>query len=270
MDNKNNKLLLSLTIFLGVLVIILGGYITYDKIIKQEEINNQNNENLNNENTLDNINSGTILKLDNNKDWVYDASYNLPTNKESYYGYLDHTKLISASDLIVPYININSNDAKNVNQEIYKLYEELINKFNENLKEEVWFTLVEYKTYLNSNILSVVITTELAGTSVPVYEYYTYNFNLNNGKLLSYKELYKNLGYNDEDIENKVKQSIIKILKEKSFEDENSKNNSINNYKDSLKDNSIRYFLNEDKKINITVNLSIPVQSSGSEIIVLE
>ena len=113
------------------------------------------------------------------------ATLDLPTNKESYYGFSDHSKLISASDLVVPYINIDSNDAKKANKEIYELYENLIKKFNENLKDEIWFTLVEYKTYTNDNIISVVITTESSGTGPTIYDYYTYNFNLNNGKILN-------------------------------------------------------------------------------------
>ena len=254
MDNKNNKLLLSLTIFLGVLVIILGGYITYDKIIKQEEINNQNNKTPSN-----NITSDTISKLNNNKNWVYDANYYLQTNEESYYGTATQDKLISASDLIVPYINIDSDAAKTANQEIYKLYEDLIDEFNDNLKNKIAYKIVEYKTYLNSNILSVVITTEQAGTSIPIYEYYTYNFNLNNGKLLSYKEIYDNIGFEDNNINSNVEKAINNKMKKEysnipDFDIYNNK--SINNYKTSV--NTIKYFVNDNNKLNIIVTLEIP------------
>lgn len=264
MENKNNKILLILTIILGTLVIILGGYVTYDKIIKKEEINDNNN-------STNSISNNIILKLDNNKNWVYDANYNLPTDEESYYGTIMHDKLIKASDLIVPYINIDSEDAKKTNNEIYKLYEDLINEFNSNLKDKIAYKIVTYKTYLNSNILSIVITTERAGTSIPVYDYYTYNFNLNNGKLLSYEELYKNLGYTDDFIENKISQSIDKTLKEEySFEEEIHKNNTINKYKESFKNNTINFYINDDKKLNIIVELDIPVQGPNYKTITLE
>ena len=171
-NKKNNKGVISLLIVIIIILLVLcvlfaRGTISFNS---NETIDNDINENVNDNNNNDN--NDNILKLDSSKEWVYDADYNLPTNKESYYGYSDHTKLISASDLVLPYINIDSADAKKVNQEIYKLYEDLITKFNENLKEEIWFTLVEYETYTNNNIISVVITTESAGTALwPVPSY---------------------------------------------------------------------------------------------------
>ena len=68
------------------------------------------------------------------KDWVYDADYELPTDVDSFYGYSDQSKLIQVSDLVVPYINIDSEDAKAANDEIYGIYENLIKEFNEDAK----------------------------------------------------------------------------------------------------------------------------------------
>lgn len=255
-NQKNNKgvivLLIIIIIILAALCVLFAtGTINF----KDNEVDNNTNQNV-----TDNE-ENNISKLDSSKEWIHDANYNLPTNKESYYGYSDHTKLISASDLVVPYINIDSNDAKKVNQEIYKLYEDLINKFNENLKEEIWFTLVEYKTYTTNNIISVVITTESAGTDVPIYNYYTYNFNLENGKLLSYNELYKMVGLNEDNITDKATQAVTNSLKKEysngdDFDTYNNK--SINNYKTSVNNNAIKFFIDENKKLNIVVMLEIP------------
>ena len=175
---KNNKKIIILitvasVILLAVGILIPTGIISFNS---NKEKDNYINGNSNNNNGHSNNNGNSISKLDNSKEWVYDANYKLPTNKESYYGYVDHTKLISVSDLVVPYININSNDAARVNQEIYKLYVDLIDEFNKNLKEEVFFTLVNYKTYINDNIISIIITTESAGADISDYDYYTYNF----------------------------------------------------------------------------------------------
>ena len=211
-NQKNNKGVIALLI---VIIVILSAlcvlFATGTISLKSNNVDN----NETNQNVIDDNNENNISKLDSSKEWVYDANYNLPTNKESYYGYSDHTKLISASDLVVPYINIDSDDAKKVNQEIYKLYEDLINKFNENLKVEIWFTLVEYKTYANNNIISVVITTESAGTDVPMYNYYTYSFNLETGKLLLYKEAYKFVELNEDNITDKATQAVTNSLKKK-------------------------------------------------------
>ena len=258
-NQKNYKGVISLLI---VIIIILSAlcvlFATGTISFKSNDVaNNETNENINDDNNVEN----NISKLDSSKEWVYDANYNLPTNKESYYGYSDHTKLISASDLVVPYINIDSDDAKKVNQEIYKLYEDLINKFNENLKEEINFTLVEYKTYTNDNIISIVITTEFAGTDVPMHNYYTYSFNLENGKLLSYNDAYKNVGLNEGNITDKATQAVTNALREKhsngdDFDTYNNK--SINNYKASISNNTIKFFIDRNKKLNIIVTLEIP------------
>ena len=254
MDKKNNSGLIVLVIVLFLLVLGLGGYIIYDKVLSNKTLEG-NNTNSNNQDS-----STVTLKADSAKDWVYDADYNLPTNKESYYGFSDHSRLVKASDLIVPYININSSDATKANQEIYKLYEQLINKFNENLKEEIWFTTVKYSTYVNNNIISVLITTETAGTDVPLYEYYTYNFNLENGKLLSYSEAYEKLGYNQNSIKDKAINAITNAMKEKYNESDfnNYNNKSIDNYTTSVSDEKIKYYIDNNNKLNIIVTLVIP------------
>ena len=257
-NQKNNKgvitLLIVIIVILSALCVLFAtGTISFNS--------NKVNDNDVNENINDNNNANSISKLDSNKEWVYDANYNLPTNKDSYYGHSDHSKLIKASDLVVPYINIDSEDAKKTNQEIYKLYEDLINKFNENLKEEIWFTLVEYKTYSNNNIISVVITTESAGTYLPMYNYYTYSFNLETGKLLSYNDAYKIAGLNESNITDKATQVVTNTLRQKysngdDFDIYNNK--SINNYKTSVNNNTIKFFIDGNKKLNIIVTLEIP------------
>ena len=273
-NKKNNKGVISLLIVIIIILLVLcvlfaRGTISFNSNeTTDNDINENVNDNNNNNNNNDNDN---ILKLDSSKEWVYDADYNLPTNKESYYGYSDHTKLISASDLVLPYINIDSADAKKVNQEIYKLYEDLINKFNENLKEEIWFTLVEYETYTNNNIISVVITTESAGTAPAVYNYYTYSFNLETGKLLSYNEVYKIAGLNEDNILDKATQAVTSALRKKysSGDDFDTYNNkSINNYKTSVNNDTIKFFIDGNKKLNIIVTLEIPAGSGQFDTVI--
>lgn len=260
MEKKNTGLKV-LVITLSVLVVSLLGYIIYDKILNNNKEIETNNEVTN-----------RVSKLDDSKYWVHDANYNLPTTKESYYGGSDHTKLIKASDLVVPYININSFDATKKNQEIYKLYEELIAKFNANLKGEIFFTLVEYQTYISNNVLSIVIRTESAGTDIPLYEYYTYSFNLNTGNLLTYEETYKMVGFTANDIDNETSKAITKALKEiypsteTDFETYNQK--SINNYKTSINSDTIRFFVNDNNKLNVIVTLEFPAGRGTADTII--
>lgn len=60
---KNNKGLVIITIILGVLVVLMVGYIVYDKVLNQ----NNNSESKENKNS--------VSKLNSSKDWVYDADY---------------------------------------------------------------------------------------------------------------------------------------------------------------------------------------------------
>ncbi len=263
---KNTGLYVAIGI-LCVLVLLLGGYIVYDKVLTDKEIPVENNTNDSNNN---HNNSNLISKLDSKKDWIYAADYSLPTNKESYYGFSDHSKLIRVKDLVVPYVNIDSSDAKKVNQEIYQLYEELIKKFNNNLKEEIWFTTVKYSTYTNNNIVSIVITTETAGTSTPIYEYYTYNFNLENGRLLSYNDVYEKLGYNTNNISEVVKEAVTNTMKEKYKENDfdNYNNQSIGNYTSSVSNNTIKYYIDNNNKLNIIVTLVIPAGQGNFDTVI--
>lgn len=271
MEKQKNKVLIVLVIVLLFVILGLGGYIVYDKVLNKNQIENNNSNTQNyNGNSGNKNNSNLALKIDSTKDWVYDADYNLPTNKDSYYGFSDHSKLIKASDLIVPYININSSDAKTANQEIYKLYEQLINKFNENLKEEIWFTTVEYSSNINNDIISIMIKTTSAGTSTPLYEYYTYNFDVTNGNILSYQDAYKLVNINDSTIENVVEQKIKNELKDypqSSYEE--ALNGSIDNYKKSVNDKSIKYYFDSTGKLNVIVTLYSIASGDSKKIIVL-
>lgn len=270
-NKKNNNGLIALVIVLCLLVLGLGGYIVYDKVLSNKTLEGNNTNS-------DNQESSTVtLKADSAKDWIYDADYNLPTNKESYYGFSDHSRLVKASDLIVPYININSSDATKANQEIYKLYEQLINTFNENLKEEIWFTTVEYSSNINNDILSVVIKTTALGTSTPIYGYYTYNFNTTNGNLLTYEDAYKLVGIDSANIDSIAKKQITNTVKEifkgASEDNElysNSLNTSINNYNTSVNNNTIKFYFDDNGKLNVVVVTVLPAAGDPQKIIVIE
>ena len=242
---KKNTGLVIVIIILGILILGLGGYIVYEHRDSNRHDENVTQQNPDNE-------SNDTLKLDNDKEWVYDATYDLKTDRESYYGYSDHSKLIQASDLVVPYININSDSAKKANEEIYRLYENLIHTFNDNLKNEVSFTLVHYQTYFNDNVVSVVIITESSGTDVSVEKYYTYNFNLDNGNLLTYQDGYQFAGFDDSHITSLVNQSITSTLKSRysnltDFDTYNAK--SIDHYNTSVEDGTIQFFIDKNKKL---------------------
>lgn len=157
---------------------------------------NQNtvNNTVNNtsKNGTNNSKTSNSKKIDESKEWVYNAEYTkenkeIHTENET----LGNKTLETDKDLIVPYININSEDAKKANKEIKEVYEEKYSEFGEYLSKSsdgelkaYSCPLLEYKVYENQNILSVVlyntermVVTNSSLGSKELY-IYTYNFNL--------------------------------------------------------------------------------------------
>ena len=96
-------------IILCLLVLGLGGFIVYDKVLSKNDNSNKSST----EKTETKTNS-LVSKLDKDKDWVYAAEYEKKVtvdyydlNRERYY----------LSDVVVPYFNIDSSFAKEANEE---------------------------------------------------------------------------------------------------------------------------------------------------------
>jgi hypothetical protein len=166
---------------------------------------NATNNTVNNtsKNGTNNSKTSNSKKIDESKDWVYNAEYSkenkeIRTENET----LGNKTFQTDKDLIVPYININSQDAKKANEEIKELYEEKYSEFGEYLSKSsdgelkaYSCPLLEYKVYENQNILSIVIyNTErmiVTNSSIGSKEIYihTYNFNLDTLEVATLDEM---------------------------------------------------------------------------------
>ena len=210
--NKPQKSGKKVTIILGIIVLILvlalgvcaGLLISGNgkKIINQiEEKIVQNDENK------------TCKKIDESKDWVYDAEY-LKENKKIYQdsAKTEEYAVNTDKDLVVPFININSEAAKTVNENIKALYEEYYAKYGTVSKSysDMEYTVYEhyeldYEKYINDNILSVVITLHEGsvvvdgGTGGGTFTKYTYNFNLDTLNEATLDEMAKKCGFDSGD-----------------------------------------------------------------------
>ena len=255
MEKKNTLLYVIITI-LCVLVLLLGGYIVYDKLEKND---NELSDKKQDENT-------NVTKLDDTRDWIYDAEYEKNVTANSYTTVYNNTYY--ADDIKVPYINVNSEYAKKANEEIKATFDEAIRTYNNEVNDYA-FTLDEcdYYKYIGKNLASTITVYSYHLTDVPKPNYKTYNISLKTGKEMTYEEVYKELGYNKDNIEQFAEKAIISKLKEyinkldfvTDNEYKNYKNESINNYKKSLKDKTLQYFVNEDGKLSIIVKLIFPV-----------
>lgn len=238
-------------IILCLLVLGLGGFIVYDKVLSKNDNSNKSST----EKTETKTNS-LVSKLDKDKDWVYAAEYEKKVTVD-YYD-LNHERYY-LSDVVVPYFNIDSSFAKEANEETKKVFDKAIEIYNEGTKGASKFVKTNYQKNIYKDSLSVVLTYSKGGTDVVHPEYYTYNIDLNTGKKLSYEEVYKLAGFSSDNIETKVKSAITTYFKKyySDFTDDYA-TKTIEKYQDSVKNSTIKYFLSGSGKLSIIVTFIIP------------
>jgi len=248
MENKNTGTKV-VNIILIILVLGLSGYLVYDKLISKD--NNKNETNNSSENET------VTLKLDESMEYVYDAKYDANVTKDSY---SIGEKTYYVKDIVVPYININSEYARKSNEEIKKVFDNAIAKYSEGVENNSSYVdECVYKKNISNDFASVVLTYSVGRTDIPVQSYYTYNIDLKNGNKLSYKQVYEKLGFTSDNIDTKVGESIKKYMNDKYSDLINSDNidKSIQNYEVSVSEGTIKYFV-DNNKLNIIVTINIP------------
>lgn len=208
-DNKQKKNSNRKTIVLIVIVLILifAIGICIGALVSKKEnvITNTENSTKTQENTQEQ--TTTSKKIDESRDWVYEADYlkekeeKIKTSKEN------NLTVKSSEEIKLPYININSEDARIANKEIEVFAEKAYADFGKPLPlqsaNEVItnddcfsFTGYNYESYENNNILSIVIMK--TSVSVPGDEsvsYITYNFNLDTQKSVDIMEVAQLYGF---------------------------------------------------------------------------
>lgn len=255
---KNNIGLIVIIVILIIIIVIMGTIIVKNYYTADNNKKNQNNIN----------NKKITNKIDINKEYVYDAGYKNKDVKESYVDVSNVNRY--ASDLRFPYLNVNTDIAKQINNEIKKTYDELILKYKDLSEEEESESIVSNYFYnIYNNIISIVIDIERYGTSDVQHTYYTYNYDLKNNQRLSYKELYSQLRdtdydikFDDSNINELVKQAIQNNVRrlyisqeeyEKHFESDVEK--SYKEYEESLLNNKLLYFVDSYGRLNLITKI---------------
>lgn len=180
-------------------------------------------------------------KIDESKDWVYDADY----GKDKENKIIDND--CKSENLKVPFININSADAEKANNDIKKLYEKMYSEFGtKNSNGATILYTSGYKFYENKNILSVVVTSTDAilnggaGTS----KLYIYNFNLETLNRATNDEMAKACGFNSI---NEVQDKISKWNKRQKDFETAYPDKVAGIYENVVED---VYFIDKDGKLN--------------------
>lgn len=240
--------------FLFILLLSFVGLVVYGLINKKDN------------NPVPNIPNTTTttvpssLKIDSTKEWVYIAEYSYEVESDNFTDLYDTP--FNVKDIIAPYINIDSSDAEETNKQIKELFYQVINEYNVAFTNKEATSTLNYESYLNGDILSVVLEHLDASQES---DYYTYNFNIKTGNLLTFEDIYQIAGLTDTNIESKVEVAITNYIND--FLVETNQNvlaekfisPSIEFFYNPESISYIGYFLDKDKNFNIATILSLPI-----------
>lgn len=265
---RSNAGLIIIIVILILIIAIMGTVII-------KNYYSTNNEKKLQSNTKD---TKVINKIDINKEYVYDAEYNNKDVKDSYADFWKTNRY--ASDLVFPYLNVNTDIAKQINDEIKKIYDKVILEYKELSEMDGTYSWIFSNYYYNiyNDIISIVIDVEYSGTDVSKHTYYTYNYDLKNNSNLSYKELYNQLKdkdydikFDDNNINELVKQAIKNNVRTFSYTQDDYKKyfeldveNSYKDYEESLSNNKLLYFVDSYGRLNIITKIYYPAGVGSS------
>lgn len=219
---------------------------------------------------------------DEPKEYVYDAKYKKEGLKESY---LFFEKQVKLSEIVVPYLNVDTPEAEEINKEIKALFEEFIEMYDEYSQEDT--SAEENGTgsfdYIKSNqsytiqndIISILIKVNRTGRgSSEAIEYYTFNYDLKAKKRLNLEDVCHKLNLNyeeaikkvDEDLEtsfeNTFESDVIPSEEDKKEIAEYIELNK-ETFTNQLKDKKVKIYIDEKNQLNILVLNEHPFGGCG-------
>lgn len=174
---KKNKIII-LIVLLVIVVVLIASFVFF----KKDKNSATNNETLNNSaEDLSQNNESTVGKINEDKYFIYE--------QETYE--LEYEERNFSKKIRIPFININSKDAKDINNQLKNSFEEAKNSVKSESRTSFSYKNMTYEANVyNDEILSVIINE--AVQQVPgdtVNEYTVYNFDIETGKLLSNNEV---------------------------------------------------------------------------------
>ena len=151
-------------------------------------------------NELISNNNVNIQKIDNSQNIVY----NLSETKENSEGEYN----INA---IIPCININTDTAKQMNEDIENNFSNEIAKIKANTEIYKVYT-VNYIAYLNGDLLSIAIrSTYYEQEAAQIMNIKTYNYNLNNNSKATLSDIMKAKGLKPENVQKEINRELKEL-----------------------------------------------------------
>ena len=187
-------------------------------------------------------NNVSIEKVEYDKDLIYTSYLNQEVLEQKY-----------DLNVNIPYLNINTDTAKNINEQINSLfYNKAINILAKTEQYTVY--IVKYKAYVNDNILSLVISATLKeGENAQRVIMKTYNYNLSSNSELSINEVLQYRKISEEYAQTKIKETIKAASEEANTYKELGYNKFLRNTNDNMYklENTKVYFIGENKAVYI-------------------
>ena len=256
MENKEEKVVTKTSGGVKALLVILilaligtSGFIVYDKLIsKNNESKSNTKEETKKEETKKEEKKESVKKIDESKEYVYDLE-----TGESY---------------AIPYINIDSDDAKKMNEDI-KVFSE---KFGDKSSE---YYRLKYYYYTNKNIISVALVFYYDANGLT--NSLILNIDKETGKKVSNEEILKAKNINIEELRNKaieVYESLPTIENDKKFvghynDDEKEEYNGMTVYEvnkkkfEKMEIDELEIFLNSNNELCAYVGVYLSAGPSG-------
>ncbi len=204
-ENKKT-IIISIIILICSIAIAFG---VYEQITTQSETEKQDNNYADLKSNFKDIFTNTInkevtAKMNINYEELIYCEYNLADKKEGKYN-------INAK---IPAFKGESDTIKKINSQIYNTFSKEIIAFVKNEDKNVSYNL-DYVAYVNNNIISLVIMCKYKNGSTPqkvMIE--TYNYDIENDKLLEIEDVINYKKLNKEEMQKKVKEEIKKENKQ--------------------------------------------------------
>ena len=188
---KKNKGVIVLLVILIIIVLGLSAYVVYDKVIEKNNVSEKE------ENTTTNKEKKFLLK-DENKNIIYDSGRSILCKE----GYANGGCLSLEKWVTLPYLNINSDYANQINEELKNIYEK-------EKSGETFYTTIDYSYSINDNILSLVIEKSSDGD---VNDYNIYNIDVYDGKKIENEKLLERKNIKKEDFYNQISTIVSNVL----------------------------------------------------------
>ena len=172
----------------------------------------------------------------------------------------------------MPFININNTTADNINKEIQNLFYSKINDILVQINDTEIIYSVKYKAYVNNNILSLVISSNLKeGANPQRLIIKTYNYNLSSNETLNINQVLNYRTLNEKTVQNKINEVIKEAEQTSSTYKELGYTKYLRDPKDDMYkvQNTSVFFLGEGKALYILYPYGNSRNTSEFDLLVL-